>query len=739
MNKTLIFLFLALICFQSIQAGFISKKRITEDTLQYSLNVNLSHYLELLTKNGSAVENKTIFSDSSSLSGKKGAVTKGTIYETLLEKNKNENITVFDSYDDAQKALNNHSIDFFVCPKRMIGEIIQMKTENLTYLDYNEQNKQYSSGVVIGNTETSRQLSSRILAGISRRQGSVSFQQLYASWLGLDKGLKYINWTTPKNPNITINYLMNFDQEPYAYKDRDEKLGLIPQVAQMLSGMLNAKNNFIEANSQKDYIPAIKNGTANIAIGYFLNSELNDSEIISINTSIPSDSALVIRYENDEGSNEWAIQDSIDDFNKENIGAVSQYEQDDTVENVVKEYFSNSEITLYNNVNDLFSHLLREDIEAGVVDRYAVPYYIENSDRIDYYSDKLFNNSYGILFKDENVKNSFNKFLSESYDSSQRTSLFNEWNNADSEKTIEFNTNGNNKLFVAFQQARPMSYMENFKFKGYELALLEKFALEYNYSLIANTSSIGNLKGADIILGYQNITGEKAGDYFFSDSILTSYSVLAVRKDGKRGNLPLTALDKDYNQKANNMLDIPIKVGSQEAISKCQLPSTFSSHVITLECSASGLSRLRNLADEEIEIGETTDRINILYSSISADNLMKANKLFGENITTVSQASSSPSGDSNSTNSTITYKKSSSGLSTGGIIGVTIPCCAVLVAITGVAFATRGNAAATTSANIAGTDNANSTVANLQVPVQNVNIIPNPAENVVQVPVTNPV
>ena len=150
-------------------------------------------------------------------------------------------------------------------------------------------------------------------------------------------------------------------------------------------------------------------------------------------------------------------------------------------------------------------------------------------------------------------------------------------------------------------------------------------------------------------------------------------------------------------------------------------------------CSASGLSRLRNLADEEIEIGETTDRINILYSSISADNLMKANKLFGENITTVSQASSSP--DGNSTNSTITYKKSSSGLSTGGIIGVTIPCCAVLAAITGVAFATRGNAAATN----AGTDNANSTVVNLQVPVQNANIIPNPAENVVQVPVTNPV
>ena len=738
MNKKLIFLLLVLIYFQSIKAVSIPKKRITEDTedtFEYSLNINLSHYLELLTKNGSAVENKTIFSNSASLSGKKGAVTKGTIYETLLEKNNNSNIVVFDSYDDAQKALNNHSIDYFICPKRMIGEIIQMKTENLTYIDDDsEQNDQFKSAVVVQNTENSRQLSNRILAGINVNQNLVSFKQLYDSWLGLDKGLKYINWKVPSNSDITINYLLNFDQEPYAYKDGEEKLGLIPQVAQMLSGRLSAKNNFIEANSQKDYISSIKNGTANITIGYFLNSELNDSELIVINTSIPSDSALVIRYENEEGSNEWKIQDSIEDFNKEDIGTVSQYEQNDTVKTKVKEYFSNSEITIYNNVNDLFSKLLQESIDGGVVDRYAISYYLENSDRIDYYSDILFNNSYGILFKDENFKNNFNKFLKETYDNTQRTSLFNEWKNADSEKTIEFNSDGNNKLFVAFHQARPLSYMENFQYKGYELALLEKFALEYNYSLIANTSSVGNLNGADVILGYQNITGEKAGDYFFSDSILTSYSVLAVRKDGKRGNLPLTALDKDYNKKADNKLDIPIKVGNQEALSKCQLPSTFSSDVISLECSASGLSRLRNLADEEIEFGETTDRINILYSSILADNLMKANKLFGENITTVSQASSNSGGNSsNSSNSTNIYRKSSSGLSTGGIIGITIPCCVVLAAVTGVVFATQGNAATNV-----GTDIDNSSTVRLKVPVQNVNIIPNTAENIAKVSVTNP-
>ena len=69
MRKKLIFLFCLLISFQSSKA------------LDYSLKVNLSHYLELLTQNNSAVENKTTFPDASSLSDKKGGVVKGTIYE----------------------------------------------------------------------------------------------------------------------------------------------------------------------------------------------------------------------------------------------------------------------------------------------------------------------------------------------------------------------------------------------------------------------------------------------------------------------------------------------------------------------------------------------------------------------------------------------------------------------------------------------------------------------------------
>ena len=314
---------------------------------------------------------------------------------------------------------------------------------------------------------------------------------------------------------------MNFNQEPYAYIDEEtgEKAGLLPQIAQIVSSRLNAKNTFLETNSQKDYIPAVKNGTSNITVGYFLNSELNDDELIVINTSMPSNTSLVIRYDNAEGSKEWAILNTINDFDGENIGIASQYEQDDTVKTNIKGYFSNSNVRTYSNINYLFTGLVKEDIEGAVVDINAVNYYLENSDRIDYYTDNLFNNSYGILFKSEDVKNKFNTFLEEKYDETQRTSLFNEWKNADTEKTIDYNTAGETKLFVSFVQSRPISYFENFRYKGYGFALLEEFAANNGYSLIVNTSSIGYSDESDIILGYQNITGEKAGDYFFSDPI----------------------------------------------------------------------------------------------------------------------------------------------------------------------------------------------------------------------------
>ena len=49
------------------------------------------------------------------------------------------------------------------------------------------------------------------------------------NWLGLDEGLKYVDKTTPENPARNTSFLLNFDQEPYAYYKNGEQAGIIPQ------------------------------------------------------------------------------------------------------------------------------------------------------------------------------------------------------------------------------------------------------------------------------------------------------------------------------------------------------------------------------------------------------------------------------------------------------------------------------------------------------------------------------
>ena len=205
MRKKLIFLFCLLISFQSSKA------------LDYSLKVNLSHYLELLTQNNSAVENKTTFPDASSLRDKKGGVV------------------MFDTYDDVMKALKNHSIDYFICYKKMVGEIIQIRTEDLTYIDDEQTSKEFKSAFLMAKNPKGQW----IYNNFANSAKNFDLDSLYNRWIGIDKGFKYIDRTEIPNPLDTINFLANFNQEPYSYIDENgEKSGLFPQIFQKSASLL---------------------------------------------------------------------------------------------------------------------------------------------------------------------------------------------------------------------------------------------------------------------------------------------------------------------------------------------------------------------------------------------------------------------------------------------------------------------------------------------------------------------
>ena len=148
-NKILLIVSLYLINLSCL--ADIPEARYDGNKITYSILCNLTKYLETLSNNNSEVEKKEIYNSANDLSNKKGGIVKGSIFEIIAKESKTlDNYVLFNSYEEAQIALNNHSIDYFLCYKEVIGELIQMNSENLTYInDSFEQFRDFEYGLII--------------------------------------------------------------------------------------------------------------------------------------------------------------------------------------------------------------------------------------------------------------------------------------------------------------------------------------------------------------------------------------------------------------------------------------------------------------------------------------------------------------------------------------------------------------------------------------------------------------
>ena len=679
--------------FTKITSVDIPSPQCDGSSLKYSMAINLTNYLNLLSKNNSEVENKTIYQSLDDLEGKKAGLVASSIQMLIaLRKGSIRNYTILGSYQEAQIALNNHSIEQFPVIKQIAGESIQMESENLTYIEVTEEEQEEIASVFVMNSNSTNiynQLKDHVLT----LNDSVNV------WLGLDEGLKYINKTI-ENPQENLKVMMIFNQAPFSFYRDGELVGVLPYSMYEFAKKYNYSLEIVESKNNSHYIQAIKDNSVNVSIAYLFKGTFEDDDsLLVIKSPIKPTTVNVIRYDNSINSTTWILPNSIEDFNGWKVGSLTNQKT------ILKQLFPKStedQIETANNINDLFTYLLLEDIDGILVDKIVLDYYEKRTNRLSSYDDILVNNSYGFKFKDKQLAEKYNEFLANNYDKDKLNNLFNEWKNANTSKKIEekyTNLTSNNSLTVSFDNVRPMSYLENGIYKGYELDLLYRFAKEndYNIQIIKNISENNNSN--TVIIGCQNITD--IDGYYFSNPILNSSSILAVRKDSKRDTLPLVALNENYTTKANNAIDIPVEISGVNKTSSCIFPDLFYNDVIIINCTISNLSQNEGFKGE-IKHGDSKDRIQILYSTIRADNLIKANELFSDNITIIQSNLSNITCPSNNTpiDTTINtdsgnitddfnyfskYKKSS-GLSGGAIAGIIIPCALALIATIAVIF-----------------------------------------------------
>lgn len=221
-------------------------------------------------------------------------------------------------------------------------------------------------------------------------------------------------------------------------------------------------------------------------------------------------------------------------------------------------------------------------------------------------------------------------------------------------------TRGN--IEVTFPNIRP-NCTENGEYKGYELELLYRFAKANNYtiSIIPWTRPFTGKNNVNI--GCQNISSTE--DRYFSNPILNTSSVLAVRKDSIRSELPIEVLNGNYTLVDGNWVEIPVEVSGFNRTASCYFPNQYTNDILYMNCSIPGLNQTHQFKGD-YKYYKTNQKLKILYSTIDADNLLNSNSIFPNSNTIThsnldiiwpSNINDNSTNSNNNTNITILYNK----------------------------------------------------------------------------------
>ena len=115
----------------------------------------------------------------------------------------------------------------------------------------------------------------------------------------------------------------------------------------------------------------------------------------------------------------------------------------------------------------------------------------------------------------------------------------------------------------------------------------------------------------------------------FSNPIYKTNIVLAVKTKNKKDHLTIQVLDKDYNYKSNNNMQILAQVLYQVRNTSCIFPKEYND-IILINCSVSDFDYNINGTITGVNFLNTSDLIKITYSNIKPDNFLNADLIFKE-------------------------------------------------------------------------------------------------------------
>ena len=612
LTKFTIFLLLIEIIFTQKVSELIQPK-CTNKKVEYSILANMKEYLE----NENNIDGRKFYSNIEDLKEKNAKV--GAL--SFIKLDDFTNVEKYDSVDDLLEALRKHKVDAIFTDNTFIN-YTQINTHDLSQIP--GELKTISPTFV---SEKNSSIYQKLVKFQSLMKESGRYFDSFYKWMGINEEGYYINKTLDTKNEI-IKALF-FYYPPLVFKNENDEL--VGSSVSFLYGFCHVFGYQLDiqvTTSIDELDKAIKNKSFDL-VNYFIQDDISSEYSYFIFSSQPMNP--IIRYSSHPDSATWSIFDSPEQFDGEPLGCLNQY----SFEYLYKEKFPNSKVEYYDNNYDLLYSLLKEDIEGFLIDESIAKNNVKKfPNRITYY-DMNITNELGFGFKknDDTLLKEFNQFLEKPDVDVEK--IYEKWNVKDTSGLIieKDNYKGEKIIKVGLLvDSKPFCYKENDELKGIEADLLYQFAKSknYNVNLVEFMNSEDRMKigekntDFDITGGQFTITEERSKTISFSNPIYKVGTSLVVRTDSKIDTMKLSIFDNEYNKIPDNKAKLISKIGDKSVTSLCTFPEIFN-YTLTLECLINDLNGTDPFS-QGIESTTTEDKLQIVYSYLEIDNILKGNE-----------------------------------------------------------------------------------------------------------------
>ena len=583
--------------------------------IYYSIIGNMKDFITNYNK----IDGSEIYEEIDDIKKKKIGALKGSSYNTSIFKN----VSIYEKYDDLINDLKKYKLDVIIMDNG-ISNYTQAFDMDISFLEKSTGSNKYAFGFQKNNTKYLNELNEFLeifITNIGNRKDNLGFNDETAN---IDL----------KGGNGTINVIYRTNIPPYSYRFKGDIIGNEISFIYTFAKRYDYKINLLEAQTIQEQVDCLKNKNCDIAGGLFPILDEYQDDISYSNIFHDTSSGINIRHENkDDGNQPNKIYDTVKDFDGEVMGSL----EDSSYYNITKKNFPNSEIIQLNSFYDIYTNLLLEKIEGCLLDKPIVDYFVNRyPDRITYYPDIFDENNYGFGFQKngegETLLKEFNKFLN----NTDIDSLYYKWTHSNTKK-LHIDTNLNKSSEKTINVAINMDFIPLCFYyfdepKGFEFELIYLFAKKYNYKV--NFTRLENdieritylTEGkANITGGHFTITEERKNTIYFSEPFIRTTTILTVRTDAKKEFLTNIVIDKNYEEKPNNNVDIEVKFSNITKTSSCVFPKQYNDTII-INCTISNITE-NNPYFEGFEYGNSTDKIKFMYYSFNVTTFFKANKL----------------------------------------------------------------------------------------------------------------